>query len=190
MNKSTITGYFMKRFLIILSDLLRICLLSLGKNKTIAYGNGLAKSNHILILCSDKMDMTGTDMINQIYHLLAKKPLTVLQYTDEKKHKKPADVKYVTMPRKTKKFIPLWHQYDVLEKLGNRPFDTVVDLDPDFNLFHLCLFAHYIPSLRIGFRKARMNQAYNLLYNFSDANKPGQKLTGLIRFLKNILSTQ
>jgi hypothetical protein len=180
----------MKRFLIILSDLLRICLLSLSKNKTIAYGSGLAKSNHILILCSNKMDMTGTDIINQIYHLFSKKPLTVLQYADKKNNKNPADVKYVTMPGKAKKFIALWHQYDILDKLGNKQFDTVIDLDPDFNLFHLCLLAHYMPSLRIGFRKVRMNRTYNLLYNFSDANEPERKLKGLIGFLKNMLSTQ
>lgn len=180
----------MKRFFIILSDLVRIFLLLLKRNKSIAYGSCLKESNNILVLCSKEMDITNNSIIDQISRLFKKTPLTVLHYSNQKKHNNSTVINYISIPQTTNSFLPLLHQYSVLPTLETHHYDTVLDLDPDFNLFHLCLCVHLKPSLRIGFQESHMNRVYNLLYKTSTENGQEKKLTGLIKFLNNIISIQ
>ncbi|MCK5147126.1 hypothetical protein KAR48_10250 [bacterium] len=65
-------------------------------------------------------------------------------------------------------------------------FDTIIDLDPNFNFTYAFLCRRLAPLLRICFTKEKSEQYYNLQYTVKSINNYESQLSGMLRFLNEL----
>ena len=189
---------------IVEQGIIRFFVYPFHRNEPVDFKTCLKKATHVLISCpAGKGAPSYSTTIKKLTKLFSKKKL-ILLYPDVEKYspekfKIQHVLKYPVCFNDTSSpaiFFPdiskqnLWNllRSNSMKQFKKQRFDVLLDLDPKFSLINIYLCRLLHPSIRVSFSKPYSKYFYNIQYNGNPDTQYPDRLQGLYRFLRTLLS--
>lgn len=152
------------------------------QNESLEFNKAVSNAKEFLIIMPEsEIDFANSFEIIR-YLQIHKKELTL--FLSESSHKElpnEKDFKFISFhpDQISKFFLP---RKSLLPRISNKKFDVVIDLNRNENTFFSAINCIASSGLKVGFRKNRSEEYYNLLFN----SKQTEPLAAYSKFLEHL----